>query len=258
MVLEVRGLRKAFGGLVAVDGVSFQLHSGEVTALIGPNGSGKTTILDVITGLLKPTGGDVLLDGRSLRGLPCRDVFRSGVVRTFQDIRIIRDMSVTENVMLVHRYSGMGEGLLLAIAGRRYINETEGIVRMKARHCLDRVGLGTKEGALAGTLSHGQRKLLELARAISTGATVLLLDEPTAGVFPDTRRVIHDLISQIALEGRAVLFIEHDMRFVCSVADRVVALDCGHKIAEGRPDVVLADKGVVAAFLGARRVVPGQ
>jgi len=250
VALEVLDLRKEFDGLVAVDQVSFRVEHGKVTALIGPNGSGKTTIFHLITGLVVPTRGDVVLDGRSLRGLAPFQVFRQGVARTFQNIRLFRDMSVMENVMLVHRYAGGGETLAAAIARRRLTKKEDETARAAALSSLKMVGLEAKKDALAGTLSHGQRKLLELARAVAADAQVLLLDEPTAGVFPDTREKIHQLVRQLASAGRMILFIEHDMRFVASVADQIIALNHGCKIAEGAPDVVLANEAVVAAFLG--------
>ena len=246
--LAVDTLSKAFGGLRAVAGVSFDLAAGERIALIGPNGSGKTTLVNLLTGFLHPDAGTATYRGVSLVGLPPHRVARLGIGRTFQMLRLFPQISVLENMLLARRTPS--ERLVPSLLRGPSVRRSEKRLREIAETHLERVGLWEKRDALASTLSHGQRKLLELARVLAGDAQLLLLDEPVAGVFPATRRKIVQLMKEEAEQGRAILFIEHDLRLVREAAQSAIVLDHGKKIAEGPPEIVLRHPRVVAAYLG--------
>jgi branched-chain amino acid transport system ATP-binding protein len=246
--LQVRDLSKAFGAVRAVQSLSFALGEGELVALIGPNGSGKTTVVNLITGFLKPDTGTILHTGKELSGRQPYEIARLGIVRTFQMLRLFPQITVLENMLLARRTQG--EKLLPSLLLSRRVRRTESALHSVAEEHLERVGLLETRLALAGTLSHGQRKLLELARCLATRARCLLLDEPVAGVFPSTRNRIIDILKEEANRGRAILFIEHDLRLIRGAAERVIVLDHGEKIGEGPPEQVLREADVVTAYLG--------
>jgi branched-chain amino acid transport system ATP-binding protein len=242
-VLAVEGLRRAFGGVQAVAGVSFAVAAGEMLALIGPNGAGKTTCFNMVGGQIRPDGGTVRLDGREITGLAPRAVWRRGVGRTFQITATFASMTVRENVQVA----------LLARAGRvwRFWRAADGFAVDEADALLDRVGMAAQAERPAGVLAYGDLKRLELAVALAGRPRLLLMDEPTAGMAPGERGALMALARRIARdEGVAVLFTEHDMDVVFGVADRVMVLDRGVAIAEGAPDAVRADARVRAVYLG--------
>jgi len=243
VTLSVRDLRKAFGGVRAVDGVSFDLPRGEVRALIGPNGAGKTTVFNLLGGQLRPDAGEVRLGGLRISGLPPHAIWRRGVSRTFQVSAVFPTLSVLENV-LVARLSAAGRSL--GLLGRAGPGEAE-----RARAVLARVGLAEQAARPAGVLAYGDLKKLELALALANDPAVLLLDEPTAGTAPAERGELMRLIVQLARAGgQTVLFTEHDMDVVWSVADRILVLHQGRVIAEGAPGEVRANPGVQQVYLG--------
>ncbi|MEK8036402.1 MAG: ABC transporter ATP-binding protein [candidate division NC10 bacterium] len=233
-LLEVRGVTKRFGGLTANKDVSFDVGPGELVGIIGPNGAGKSTLFDLITGFLAPDAGSVLLDGRPVTGMRPDQVSRQGVARTFQKLRPFAHMTALENVMVG--------------AFQRTADPAE--ARERAISALGSVGLAGKEDAHARVLSTGQRKRLELARALATRPRLLLLDEVTGGVDQGSIPGLVDLVRRLHAEGMALVVIEHNMRVIMDISQRIVALHLGEVIAAGPPQVVARDPRVIEAYLG--------
>lgn len=236
ILLEVSGLTKAFGGLLAVSQVSFELRRGEVLGLIGPNGSGKTTLLNLVSGALAPTQGRILLAGRDIAGLPPHRIARAGVSRSFQLVRVLPSLTALENVMV-----GAAFGHSAAWGA-----EAEAI----ARALLERVGLAGREQAMPDALTYIDQKRIELARALAADPQLLLLDEWLAGLNPTELQTGIALIESLHAEGRSILMVEHVMDAIRSLCDRCVVMNAGAKLAEGRPGDVLANHDVIAAYLG--------
>jgi len=206
-LLEVDNLRREFDGILAVDGLSFSLDKGTITSLIGPNGAGKTTAFNLLMRLSRPDKGHVYFNGKEITRLPTYKIAQLGIGRTFQNIRIFPQITVLENLMLAPR-NQKGEGIFSALVRTQQVKTDEQEVKEKALSYLDTVGLLDKKNEMGENLSHGQRKLLELARALATGSQLLLLDEPTAGVFPNTRNKILDLLRELRDTGKTILFID--------------------------------------------------
>ncbi|MFC7624037.1 ABC transporter ATP-binding protein [Microlunatus sp. GCM10028923] len=237
-----------FGGLVAVDHVSLHVGLGEIVGLIGPNGAGKTTFFNCLTGLYQPTSGLVTFNGTVLPPKP-RKVVQAGMARTFQNIRLFANMTARENVM-VGRYCRTSAGPLTSILrGFKYKRE-ERETEQVADQLLDFVGIAGSRDHLARNLSYGDQRRLEIARALATEPKVLLLDEPTAGMNPQETRQAEELIRRIRDLGLAVVVIEHDMRFIFNLCDRVVCLVQGKVLVEGTPEVVQSDPQVIEAYIG--------
>ena len=249
-ILEIDAVQKRFGGVRAVDGASFGVERGSITALIGPNGAGKSTLFDVVSGFERADGGAIRLDGRSIYRLPAYAIARRGLVRTFQLTKTLNVMSVLDNMLLAapnHPGERLGGWLTSPMAARRRERE----VRARALELLDLFSLGQHAGDYAGTLSGGQRKLLELARALMLGPRLILLDEPLAGVNPTLGRRLLEHIEELrGREGTTVLFVEHDMEVVMNHSDRVIVMAEGRVIAEGAPQDVRRSQVVVEAYLG--------
>ena len=248
-LLTVRALTRRFGGLVAVSGLDFDLHAGEILGLIGPNGAGKSTTFNMIAGTLTPTTGDIHLAGRPVGGLPPHEMAARGVMRTFQHNNLFAGMSLRENVM-IGMHVGLASSLLGVITGRAAVCESEGAARRRADELLDFVGLADVREHDVTTLSFGQGRLLEAARALAGEPRLILFDEPAAGLAPAECDRLGRILQQIAARGIGVLLIEHDMRFLLELAHRVVVLDHGERIATGTPEEIRHDRSVIAAYLG--------
>lgn len=247
VTLKVDALSKNFGGLAAVSNLSFEVRTGEILGLIGPNGAGKSTTFEMIAGVLSPSLGEVLLNAERISGLPLLDVAKRGVARTFQHVRLVRNMSVIENVMIGGYLRGRG-GI---IAGSLCLDrEEERAFRAEAEKQLTRVGLLGVANELTGNLALGQQRLVEIARALSMDPVVLLLDEPAAGLRYLEKEALALLLKRLRGEGIAVTIIEHDMDFLMNLVDRVVVMNFGIKIAEGKPQEVRTHKEVLDAYLG--------
>lgn len=247
MILEIQNLSKTFDGVRALDRVSLTVVPRKIVAIIGPNGAGKTTLFNLCTGFLRPDDGSIWFKGHNITYLPPNRVALLGIARTFQDLRLIRQMTVLENVLLAIPHQA-GEGLWGAVWGRRSIRE-ERTHREKATEWLEFVGLAEKAGELAGALSYGQQKLLSLACCLATGAEMLMLDEPVAGIEPTTTERILGYIRRLPSLGKTVIFIEHNLFAVQTVADQVVVMDEGKKIAEGTWEQVSREASVLEAYL---------
>ncbi|MEP9355584.1 ABC transporter ATP-binding protein [Xanthobacter sp. KR7-65] len=248
-ILSVQGLTCRFGGLVAVNNVDMAIQEGEIRALIGPNGAGKSTTLNLITGIYRPDSGSVSMAGQSLVGLRPSKIARAGVARTFQTIRLWKQMTLLENVMVGHQCRTEA-GLFDILLRTRTARSDEARTRAEAHKALQLVGLGERAGWTASSLSYGQQRRLEIARALATLPKVLLLDEPAAGMNPQE---VNDLVQQILAirnSGVTVVLIEHNMPLVMRIADEITVLSFGKKIAEGRPFEIRENPEVISAYLG--------
>ncbi len=247
--MEVKGLSKHFGGIRAIEDVSFSARNNSVFSIIGPNGAGKTTLFNCLTGYSRPSKGSVKLTDREISGLSPHEISHLGISRTFQNIRLFREMTVIENIV-VAQHAKIRTGLVSAVMRTPLFRKEEKVAREKAYEYLQLLGLETCADKLSGSLSYGAQRKIEIARALATEASLLLLDEPAAGMNPQETDEMIAIIKNLRELGKTVLLIEHDMKVVMGISEHVMVLDHGTKIAEGTPQEIRNNQMVIEAYLG--------
>ena len=249
-LLRVEGLTKQFGGIRAVDAVDFAVEAGSIQSIIGPNGAGKTTLLNLLTGIYQPSAGSIVLNGKPIHTLPAHALAGLGVARSFQNLQIFANMTALENVM-VGRHRHLDRRLLPALLRLPSLVKAETAAAERCAELMAFVGCGAYREAEAAAMPYGALKRLEIARALASEPTLLLLDEPAAGLNASETAELDAVIRRIAGRGITVVLVEHDMKMVMGISDRVLVLDHGRKLAEGTPAEICAHEAVIAAYLGA-------
>ncbi len=249
-VLEINSVSKSFGGLIALSDITLDIQQGEICGLIGPNGAGKTTLFNILTGIYSPDAGGFRINGRDCKNLKPHLVVKAGLARTFQNIRLFGNMTGLENVM-VGCHVRTRVGVVGAIFRNRYARDEEKHIEEKSKALMEYVGLDSNVQKLSNTLSYGDQRRLEIARALATDPTIIALDEPAAGMNATETSELRDLLTRIRKDGITILLIEHDVKLVMGLCNRVAVLDYGVKIAEGKPEDIKNNSAVIKAYLGA-------
>ena len=240
-ILETKNLDKHFGGVAAVDRLSISIEKGKITGIVGPNGSGKTTLVNVLSGLFPVTAGVVVIDGVTLKKINASDIMAYGITRTFQEVRLFNQMPVLDNVLITLTERNVFSALF---------EKHNKFHLARAEELLKKVDLWEKRNEMAGNLSYGQRKLLEIARALAMNAEIYLFDEPFAGLFPEMVKIVVAVLQELRAEGKTAVLIEHNMDLIRELSDHVIVMDGGELLAEGKPNEVLAERKVIEAYLG--------
>ena len=251
-ILTVDSLHKSFEGIKAVDDLSFKLKEGIITAVIGPNGAGKTTLFNMLTGFLPSDGGSIYFDDKKITTASPHRIARLGIGRTFQNVRLFSQMTVLDNVMLALKYN-KGHGLWAALVRHKTMKAEEEYNRQQAIKYLQMIDMVHKQDQLAEDLSHGQRKLVEIARTLALKPKLMLLDEPTAGLYAEMIDQVKKIICKLRDSGITICFIEHNMKTVMDIADQIVVLNQGRLIAQGTPQQIQGNEVVIEAYLGRKR-----
>ncbi|WP_066639893.1 ABC transporter ATP-binding protein [Desulfolucanica intricata] len=249
ILLELQNVTIRFGGLIAVDKVNMNIEEGKIRALIGPNGAGKSTIFNLITGIYAPTSGKIIFSGKTINGLKPYTITSLGIARTFQNIRLFKDLTVLENV-LIGRHCRSKFGLFGALTRLARVKEEERSIHEAALEALELMELSNKKDDIAKNLSYGEQRRLEIARALAALPTLLLLDEPAAGMNSQEKQTLMKIIYKIQQKNITIFLVEHDMKFVMNLSDRITVLDYGKKIAAGSPEEIQRNPAVIAAYLG--------